>query len=65
MDDKVDDGHCWYRSSKNDLEGGFEFGFGLEFVWNLYVSGNNLLGFFFCFLVRVKMFNREDFICLE
>ena len=30
MDDKVDDGHCWYRSSRNDLEGGFEFGFGLD-----------------------------------
>ena len=36
----------------------------LDLLWNLYVSGNNLFGFFFCFLVRVKMFNREDFICL-
>ena len=36
----------------------------LDLLWNLYVSENNLLGFFFCFLVRVKMFNREDFICL-
>ena len=46
------------------LEGGFEFGFGLDLCRNLYVSGNNLLVSFFCFLVRVKMFNREDFICL-
>ena len=49
MDDKVDDGHCWYRSSRNDLEGGFEFGFGLDLLWNLYVSGNNLLVSFFLF----------------